>query len=343
MGGVLVAKRLVEVKGLKKSFKIKNGIFEKKRVLNAVNDLSFSLKEGETFCLVGESGCGKSTTGRLISRLISPTSGEIWFDGEEISQSKESKLGNVRKKLQMVFQDPYASLNPRMKVRDIVAEPLVIHTKLSKAEKNKLVSEMLEIVGLNESQAERYAHEFSGGQRQRIGIARALILKPQLIIADEPVSALDVSVQSQILNLLKDLKDEFNLTYLFISHDLSVVEHISDQIAVMYLGKIVECGSKEQIFSGPQHPYTKALLSSVPVPDPKLKRERIILKGDIPSPVSPPSGCKFHTRCPDVMDVCKQVDPALTHRAHAKQLVACHLYDEMEKREQQLETIKNKE
>ncbi|WP_096190405.1 ABC transporter ATP-binding protein [Evansella halocellulosilytica] len=338
-----MAKKLLEVNRLKKSFHIKNGIFDKKKILHAVNDVSFHLNEGETFCLVGESGCGKSTTGRLISRLTTPTSGEIWFDGEEISQKKETNLGHIRKKMQMVFQDPYASLNPRMKVKDIVSEPLVIHTKKTKAEKNRLVSEILEVVGLNESQAERYAHEFSGGQRQRIGIARALILKPQLIIADEPVSALDVSVQSQILNLLKDLKEEFQLTYLFISHDLSVVEHISDQIAVMYLGKIVECGSKNEVFSNPKHPYTKALLSSVPIPDPKMKRERIILKGDIPSPVNPPAGCKFHTRCPDAMDVCRQTDPALTHRMESEHLVACHLYEERKQEDLPLKTIQMKE
>lgn len=256
-------------------------------MLKAVHDVSFEIPEGKTFSLVGESGCGKSTTGRLISRLLSPSEGEIWIDGEEVSKRKEAQLKAMRKKVQMIFQDPYASLNPRMKVRDIVAEPLVIHTNLSKEERNKQVSEILEVVGLSNYHADRYAHEFSGGQRQRIGIARALIMKPRLIIADEPVSALDVSIQSQILNLLKDLQVEYNLTYLFISHDLSVVEHISDHIGVMYLGTIVESGPQEVIFSEPKHPYTKALLSSIPIPDPRLRRERIILQGDIPSPVNP--------------------------------------------------------
>lgn len=300
-------------------------MFRKKKILHAVHDVSFTVKEGKTFSLVGESGCGKSTTGRLISRLLSPNEGEIWMDGEEISQKKESQLKMIRKKIQMIFQDPYASLNPRMKIREIIAEPLVIHTKLSKSEQNKLVSEMLEVVGLNEYHAVRYAHEFSGGQRQRIGIARALIMKPRLIIADEPVSALDVSIQSQIINLLKELQSEFHLTYLFISHDLSVVEHISDNIGVMYLGSIVETGPKEEIFTNPQHPYTKALLSSVPIPDPRQRRERIILQGDLPSPVNPPKGCRFHTRCPACMDICKTMEPEMKHGVTEDHFVACHL------------------
>ncbi|QQZ10047.1 ABC transporter ATP-binding protein [Heyndrickxia vini] len=316
---------LLKVEKLKKSFDIPGNMFEKKKTLKAVNDVSFAITEGKTFSLVGESGCGKSTTGRLISRLLQPNQGEIWIDGEEISKKKESQLKTMRQKVQMIFQDPYASLNPRMKVRDIIAEPLVIHTKLSKKEQQKLVSEMLEVVGLNEYHADRYAHEFSGGQRQRIGIARALIMKPRLIIADEPVSALDVSIQSQILNLLKDLQSEYNLTYLFISHDLSVVEHISDYIGVMYLGTIVESGPKENIFSNPQHPYTKALLSSVPIPDPKLRRERIILKGDLPSPVNPPKGCRFHTRCPVVTEMCKTIEPVMKKGLTDDHFVSCHL------------------
>ncbi|MEH7384731.1 dipeptide ABC transporter ATP-binding protein [Bacillus sp. JJ1521] len=318
---------LLKVSGLKKSFSIPGGMFEKKKSLKAVHDVSFMIQEGKTFSLVGESGCGKSTTGRLISRLIQPNKGEIWIDGEEISQKKETQLKAIRKKVQMIFQDPYASLNPRMKVRDIVGEPLVIHTKLSRVERNKLVSEMLEIVGLGEYHADRYAHEFSGGQRQRIGIARALIMRPKLIIADEPVSALDVSIQSQILNLLKDLQREFHLTYLFISHDLSVVEHISDHIGVMYLGTIVESGPKETIFSNPQHPYTKALLSSIPIPDPRLRRERIILQGDLPSPVNPPSGCRFHTRCPIAMDICRVTEPPAKNGGTSEHYVACHLVE----------------
>ena len=316
---------LLKVSSLKKSFSISNGMFGKKKSLNAVHDVSFMIPEGKTFSLVGESGCGKSTTGRLISRLIDPSNGEIWIDGEEISTRKEGQLKAIRKKVQMIFQDPYASLNPRMKVRDIVGEPLVIHTKLSKSERNKLVSEMLEVVGLSEYHADRYAHEFSGGQRQRIGIARALIMKPKLIIADEPVSALDVSIQSQILNLLKDLQQEYHLTYLFISHDLSVVEHISDHIGVMYLGTIVETGPKEVIFSNPQHPYTKALLSSIPIPDPKLRRERIILQGDLPSPVNPPTGCRFHTRCPIATDICKVTEPPVVQCTSSEHFAACHL------------------
>ncbi|MCH1625207.1 dipeptide ABC transporter ATP-binding protein [Fredinandcohnia sp. SECRCQ15] len=302
-------------------------MFGKKKMLKAVHDVSFAIPEGKTFSLVGESGCGKSTTGRLISRLLLPSEGEIWIDGEEISKRKESQLKAMRKKVQMIFQDPYASLNPRMKIRDIVGEPLVIHTKLSKVERNKAVSEMLEVVGLSEYHADQYAHEFSGGQRQRIGIARALIMKPQLIIADEPVSALDVSIQSQILNLLKDLQSEFHLTYLFISHDLSVVEHISDHIGVMYLGTIVESGPKEVIFTNPTHPYTKALLSSIPIPDPRLRRERIVLQGDLPSPVNPPPGCRFHTRCPVAMDICKVTEPPVKKVITADHLVACHLIE----------------
>ncbi|MDQ0201712.1 ABC transporter ATP-binding protein [Neobacillus ginsengisoli] len=318
---------LLKVTGLKKSFSIPDGMFGKKKTLKAVHDVSFMIPEGKTFSLVGESGCGKSTTGRLISRLIAPSQGEIWIDGEEISQRKESQLKIMRKKVQMIFQDPYASLNPRMKVRDIVAEPLAIHTNLSKAQRYKRVSEILEVVGLSEYHANRYSHEFSGGQRQRIGIARALIMKPKLIIADEPVSALDVSIQAQILNLLKDLQSEFNLTYLFISHDLSVVEHISDHIGVMYLGTIVESGPKEILFSNPQHPYTKALLSSIPIPDPRLRRERIILQGDLPSPVNPPTGCRFHTRCPVAMDICKVTEPSVKKGGTADHFVACHLVE----------------
>lgn len=324
-GGKRLSNTLLKVRGIKKTFEIPNGILGKKKLLKAVSDVTFEITEGKTFSLVGESGCGKSTTGRLISRLLTPSEGEIWIDGEEISQKKESQLKEMRQKVQMIFQDPYASLNPRMKVREIIAEPLLIHTKLSKLEQQRLVSEILEVVGLNESHADRYAHEFSGGQRQRIGIARALIMKPRLIIADEPVSALDVSIQSQILNLLKDLQSEYNITYLFISHDLSVVEHISDYIGVMYLGTIVESGPKDAIFSNPQHPYTKALLSSVPIPDPKLRKERIILKGDLPSPMNPPTGCPFHTRCPVSVEMCKTIEPKVTKVSKDNHFVSCHL------------------
>lgn len=320
-----MSKSLVVVDGIKKTFPIDSGFLGSKKSVKAVNRVSFEIKEGETFSLVGESGCGKSTTGRLVTRLLTPDEGKIWINNEEISKMNENRLREVRKQVQMVFQDPYASLNPRMKIRDVVGEPLIIHTKLSTAEREKLVSEMLEVVGLNSYHADKFAHEFSGGQRQRIGIARALILKPKLIVADEPVSALDVSIQSQILNLLKDLQEEFHLTYLFISHDLSVVEHISDKIGVMYLGSLVESGPKESIFANPQHPYTKALLSSVPIPDPRAKRERIILQGDVPSPVNPPSGCAFHTRCPYKMDICTTTAPPLRESAESDHFVACHL------------------
>ncbi|MFC8685246.1 ABC transporter ATP-binding protein [Brevibacillus porteri] len=320
-----MSKSLVVVDGIKKTFPIDSGLLSSKKSVKAVNHVSFEIKEGETFSLVGESGCGKSTTGRLVTRLLMPDEGKVWINGEEISKMNETKLREVRKQVQMVFQDPYASLNPRMKIRDVVAEPLLIHTKLSAQERDRIVAEMLEVVGLSSYHAEKFAHEFSGGQRQRIGIARALILKPKLIVADEPVSALDVSIQSQILNLLKDLQEEFHLTYLFISHDLSVVEHISDKIGVMYLGSLVESGPKETIFANPRHPYTKALLSSVPIPDPRAKRERIILQGDVPSPVNPPPGCLFHTRCPFVMDICKTTLPALREAADRDHFVACHL------------------
>ncbi|WP_042474487.1 ABC transporter ATP-binding protein [Bacillus ndiopicus] len=318
---------ILVVENLKKKFQISGGLFEKKEFVNAVMDVSFHIKEGETFSLVGESGCGKSTTGRLITRLVDVTEGKIVVNGKDVAQAKNSELTHLRESVQMIFQDPYASLNPRMKVKDLIAEPLVIHTKLSKEERDKLVYEMLEIVGLNAEHANRYAHEFSGGQRQRIGIARALITKPKLIIADEPVSALDVSIQSQILNLLKKLQKEFNLSYLFISHDLSVVEYISHRVGVMYLGTIVEQGDKEAIFKNPLHPYTKALLSSVPIADPTMRKEKMVLKGDIPNPKNPPSGCTFHTRCPLATDICKQQIPKMK-QINDKQQVACHLVNE---------------
>ncbi|GAA3403634.1 ABC transporter ATP-binding protein [Paenibacillus hodogayensis] len=318
---------LVEVKGLQKSFSIKKGWFGANKYLRAVDGISFAINKGETFSLVGESGCGKSTTGRLVTRLLKPNGGEVWFDGQNIGALSDNQMRPVRKHMQMVFQDPYASLNPRMKVKDLVAEPLLIHTKLSPQERDKLARELLETVGLSSFHAERYAHEFSGGQRQRIGIARALSVRPSLIVADEPVSALDVSIQSQVLNLLQDLQEEYGLTYLFISHDLSVVEHISDRIGVMYLGTLVETADKDTLYDRPLHPYTQALLSSVPVPDPNQKKERIILKGDLPSPVDPPTGCRFHTRCPACMEVCKLKEPVFREVEPGHQ-VACHLYDE---------------
>ena len=318
---------LLEVKNLQKSFTVKKGFFGTSKQLRAVDGISFAIHKGETFRLVGESGCGKSTTGRLVTRLLTPNSGEVIFNGTDISGYNENQMRPLRKDMQMVFQDPYASLNPRMKVKELVAEPLLIHTKLSSKERDKLACELLETVGLNSFHAERFAHEFSGGQRQRIGIARALSVRPNLIVADEPVSALDVSIQSQVLNLLQDLQEEYGLTYLFISHDLSVVEHISDRIGVMYLGTLVETADKDTLYDRPLHPYTQALLSSVPVPDPKQKKERIILKGDLPSPVNPPTGCRFHTRCPSCMEVCKQITPVYREIEPGHQ-VACHLYDE---------------
>ncbi|OME34248.1 dipeptide/oligopeptide/nickel ABC transporter ATP-binding protein [Paenibacillus odorifer] len=318
---------LIEVKGLKKLFSVKKGFFGTTKYLHAVDGISFAIRKGETFSLVGESGCGKSTTGRLVTRLLEPNHGEVWFKGQNISHISDNQMRPLRKDMQMVFQDPYASLNPRMKVKDLVAEPLLIHTKLSSKERDKLACELLETVGLNSLHAERFAFEFSGGQRQRIGIARALSVRPSLIVADEPVSALDVSIQSQVLNLLQDLQEEYGLTYLFISHDLSVVEHISDRIGVMYLGSLVETADKDTLYDRPLHPYTQALLSSVPVPDPSLKKERIILKGDLPSPVDPPTGCRFHTRCPSCMEICKQHVPVFREVGPGHEL-ACHLFDE---------------
>ncbi len=314
---------ILKVENLKKSFQTAGGLFQKKQYVNAVIDVSFEIEEGTTFSLVGESGCGKSTTGRLITRLIAPTNGSIVVGGKEVATAKQSELKHLRQTVQMIFQDPYASLNPRMKVKELVGEPLEIHSKLSKAEREKLVLEMLEVVGLNAEHADRYAHEFSGGQRQRLGIARALITKPKLIIADEPVSALDVSIQSQILNLLKQLQQEYKISYLFISHDLSVVEHISHYIGVMYLGSIVEIGRKETIFNEPKHPYTQALIASVPIADPTLRKKKIVLTGDIPNPKNPPSGCTFHTRCPLASDICKQAIPEMK-KINEEQSVACH-------------------
>jgi oligopeptide/dipeptide ABC transporter ATP-binding protein len=318
---------LVEVKKLQKSFSIQKGWFGATKYLKAVDGISFAILKGETFSLVGESGCGKSTTGRLVTRLLKPTDGEVWFNGQNISGLNADQMRPIRKDMQMVFQDPYASLNPRMKVKDLVAEPLLIHSKMSTKERDKLAHELLETVGLSSLHAERFAHEFSGGQRQRIGIARALSVRPSLIVADEPVSALDVSIQSQVLNLLQDLQEQYGLTYLFISHDLSVVEHISDRIGVMYLGTLVETADKDTLYDNPLHPYTQALLSSVPVPDPSQKKARIILKGDLPSPVDPPTGCRFHTRCPSCMEICKQHEPVFREVEPGHQ-VACHLYDE---------------
>ena len=319
---------LLEVQNLKKYFPLKNNFFGGKReFLKAVDGVSFSVKTGETLSIVGESGCGKSTTGRMLMKLTEPTEGKIIFEGQDITNMDDNEIRPLRKEFQMVFQDPYASLNPRLKVSDIIEEPLIVHN-IDKRKRAKRVEELLEIVGLSKYHANRYPHEFSGGQRQRIGIARALAVNPKLIIADEPVSALDVSIQSQILNLLKDLQDQFDLTYVFIAHDLSVVEHISDRVGVMYLGRFVELASRDELFRNPFHPYTKALLSAVPIPNPKLKRERILLKGDIPSPANPPSGCTFHTRCPFAEQKCQDEKPEY-REIMSNHFVACHFAEKL--------------
>ncbi|HUT19422.1 MAG TPA: dipeptide ABC transporter ATP-binding protein [Anaerolineae bacterium] len=318
---------LVEVKGLKKYFPITQGILFQRHIgdIKAVDGLDFSVRRGETLGLVGESGCGKSTTGRAILQLYRPTAGEVLFEGQNLVEMKGERLRRMRRRIQMIFQDPYASLNPRMTVGGIVGEPLEVHHILPPREQRQRVQELLEIVGLNPYFINRYPHEFSGGQRQRIGVARALAVQPDFVVCDEPISALDVSIQAQIINLLEDLQDRFGLTYLFIAHDLSVVRHISDRITVMYLGKIVELADRRELYDNPLHPYTQALLSAVPIPDPEVeaKRRRIILEGDVPSPANPPSGCHFRTRCPHKMPICAEEDPEwLDLGGH---WVACHL------------------
>ena len=321
-----MAEALLRVRHLKKYFPIRGGLFSREVArVHAVDDVSFDIRPGETLGLVGESGCGKSTTGRTILRLVEPTAGEVWFQERNVTALDKRALRQIRKEMQIIFQDPYASLNPRMTVRSIIGEALVIH-KLARGrrEREERVVQLLETVGLSAEHLRRYPHEFSGGQRQRIGIARALAVSPKLIVADEPVSALDVSIQAQIINLLEELQQKFGLTYLFIAHDLSVVEHISTRVAVMYLGKLVEVAPAKELYTNPKHPYTEALLSAVPIPDPAMRRRRILLEGDVPSPIRPPSGCRFHTRCPIRVPSCAETDQRLKEVAPGH-WVACQV------------------
>ncbi|MCD8502570.1 MAG: dipeptide ABC transporter ATP-binding protein [Bacillaceae bacterium] len=327
---------LLEVENLKTYYPIRGGFFKRKvGDVKAVDDVSFKLKKGETFGLVGESGCGKSTTGRTLLRLLKPSDGKIFFDGEDITKISGGRLRRARKDFQMVFQDPYASLNPKQMVGNIIAEPIRNYSKMNHSSLKEEVMNLLNRVGLPEDAYYKYPHEFSGGQRQRIGIARALALKPKLIIADEPVSALDVSVQSQVLNLMKQLQKDFDLTFLFIAHDLSVVKHMCDRIGVMYLGGIVENAGKYSLYQEPLHPYTQALISAIPEPDPRKKKERIILQGDVPSPANPPTGCTFHPRCIHAMPECKRLKPNLKE-VRPDHFVACHLYNDESKKKLKL-------
>ncbi|MGE5581306.1 MAG: ABC transporter ATP-binding protein [Bacillota bacterium] len=314
---------ILEVNNLKTYFPVKRGLLKKTVAhVKAVDGVSLTIKKGETLGLVGESGCGKSTFGRTILRLLEPTSGEVKFGGENIFTLGPDDMRRMRRNMQIIFQDPFSSLNPRMKIAEIIKEPLDIHDY--QQNKDDRVQELLKVVGLSSNYGNRYPHEFSGGQRQRIGIARALAVNPQFIICDEPVSALDVSIQAQVINLLEDLQDEFDLTYLFIAHDLSVVKHISDRVAVMYLGKIVELAGKDEIYENPLHPYSKALLSAIPIPDPEFQKERTILEGDVPSPVAPPSGCRFHPRCPVQKKICSREEPVFKEVTNGH-FLACHI------------------
>lgn len=333
---------LLEVKNLKKYFVIDTDFFGRPtKFLRAVDDVSFTLEKGKTLGIVGESGCGKTTMGRTLLRLYDVTGGEVWFKGKEVSKISNRAFDKLRPQMQMIFQDPYASLSPRMRVGEIIGEAALEHKIVDKAHYREYVLKVMEMCGLQSHYFERYPHEFSGGQRQRICIARALALKPDLVICDEPVSALDVSIQAQVINMLKDLQRELGLAYVFITHDLSVVKHISDNIGVMYLGKMVEYATKEQIFENTLHPYTKALFSAVPVPDPHVKMNRIILQGDIPSPVNPPSGCRFHTRCGSCMEICKHFDPEY-REVESGHFCACHLYNSDEKNAEYEEALAQK-
>lgn len=327
---------LLEIKELTKHFPIRKGIIFSKQVgsVQAVDRVSFSIKKGETLGLVGESGCGKTTIGKLILRLIEPTSGTIIFNGDNILDYSKGEMRSIRKSIQMIFQDPYESLNPKMNIEEILSEPLEVHRIFrNRAEKTERIMELLEVVGLKPYHMGRYPHEFSGGQRQRVGIARALALNPQLIICDEPVSALDVSIQAQIINLLQDLQEEFGFSYLFISHDLSVVKHISNRVAVMYLGKIVELAGKDELYENPLHPYTEALFSAIPIPDPFFKKNQLVLEGDVPSPINPPIGCRFNTRCRYAKEICRTEEAPLIDMGEGH-LVACHMTNDQLKVEQ---------
>ncbi|MNW26854.1 Oligopeptide transport ATP-binding protein OppF [compost metagenome] len=317
---------ILEVRNLKKHYPIRKGLLAKQvGAVKAVDGVTLTVETGETLAVVGESGCGKSTTGRAILRLIEPTDGEVFFEGQDVRALSPEQLRRFRTDMQMVFQDPYASLDPRWTVQRTLEEPLLTHHSMGRNEVKSRVEELMEVVGLSPYQAHRFPHEFSGGQRQRIGIARALALNPKFIVCDEPVSALDVSIQAQVLNLMQDLQEQFGLTYMFISHDLSVVKFISDRVAVMYLGKVVELAPTAELFKEALHPYTQALMSAVPVPNPEITRQRIVLSGDVPNPENPPSGCTFHTRCPYVKDTCRSVIPELREISPGRQ-VACHLY-----------------